>query len=188
MVKNIGLIAEDISDISVIREIFLKYMNHNDFKVRKFVGNGCGKLRQKCTSWTHMLFKQGCEHVVIVHDLDKNIEAELIQLLNEKVPKGKYPNSLIVIPVKELEAWLLTDSLALQKAFKLEKKPKPRKLVEKIDSPKEYLKKLIWKTGRKRYLNTVHNKSIASYTTLTNLKRCKSFLPLDIYIREQIAG
>lgn len=186
MSKSIGVIAEDKSDISVINEIFLKYMEHSDFKVHKFVGGGCGKLRQKCSSWTDMLFKQGCEHVIVIHDLDRNIEIELKEMLDKKVPKKKYPNSLIVIPIEELEAWLLTDATALQKAFNMRKKPKPRKAVERIDSPKEYLEKLVWLTDRKRYLNTVHNQKIASHTTLTNLKRCKSFIPLDAYICEQI--
>ncbi len=61
MSKKIGVIAEDNSDIEVIEEILKKHLNSNGFKVKKFVGNGCGKLRNKCDSWTKILIDSGCD-------------------------------------------------------------------------------------------------------------------------------
>ena len=72
MSKKIGLIAEDKSDIAVVTEILAKYINRNEFSIKSFVGNGCGKLRQKCDSWAENLIKSGCGHVFIFHDLDRN--------------------------------------------------------------------------------------------------------------------
>jgi len=184
--RKIGLIAEDTSDIQVVDAILSKYMKQNEYKIKKFVGNGCGKLRQKCSTWAENLFRQGCEHVFVFHDLDKNNEGSLRALLEKKIPKKMFPDSLIVIPIEEMEAWLLSDSNALKATFNLKKKPKHISNCEEIKSPKEYLSKLIWSIGKKRYLNTAHNKKIAENTTLDSLRRCDSFLPLDEYIQENI--
>ena len=112
MSKIIGIIAEDLSDVDVITNLLGKYVERNKFAVKKFVGNGCGKLRNKCGIWATTLFEAGCHHVLIFHDLDRNDEASLRKLLLGKVPKEHSPDSLVVIPTEELEAWLLADGLA----------------------------------------------------------------------------
>ena len=76
MSKKIGVIAEDSSDVEVICEILEKYMDSSSFSVRKFVGNGCGKLRNKCDAWARLLIKMGCDHLLLFHDLDRNKEAD----------------------------------------------------------------------------------------------------------------
>lgn len=188
MSRKIGLIAEDTSDIEVVDVILSKYLCKNEYKIKKFVGNGCGKLRQKCDSWADNLFRQGCEHVFVFHDLDKNNERSLRDLLAKKLPSKTYPNSLIVIPIEEMEAWLLSDSNALKETFNLKRKPKRIGNCESISSPKEHIAKLIWRIGKKRYLNTAHNKKIAENISLDNFKRCNSFLPLDEYIRDNLCA
>jgi hypothetical protein len=185
-VQNIGVIAEDASDVDVVVEILKKFAPENQFQVKKFVGNGCGKLRNKCQSWADVLFKKGCNHVFILHDLDRNKEAELRATLQAKVPMEKYPNSLIVIPVEELEAWLLSDETALQYVFSLKERPKRYKNCEDIKSPKEEIGRLIWSKATKRYINTVHNKKIAEKTSLENFRRCTSFKSLDSYLQDNV--
>lgn len=182
MSKMIGVIAEDNSDIDVIEEILKKYINECEFKIKKFIGNGCGKLRNKCDSWTNTLFGSGCDYVFIFHDLDRNNANELRSKLELKVCPKKNPKSLIVIPKEELEAWLLTDSLAIKNVFNLKKQPKAITDCESINSPKEFLKDLIYRSDKKRYLNTVHNRKIAREIRLENLKYCASFRPFDNFI------
>lgn len=185
-VHSIGVIAEDASDVEVVVEILKKFSPDNTFQVKKFVGNGCGKLRNKCQSWSETLFKKGCSHVLLLHDLDRNKECELRAKLQLKIPREKYPNSLIVIPVEELEAWLLSDETALQSVFSLKERPKKYKNCEEVKSPKEELGRLIWSKATKRYINTVHNKKIAEKTSLESFRRCTSFGPLDEYIINNI--
>ena len=184
MSKKIGVIAEDNSDVEVVIEILAKYLVRNTFSVKKFVGNGCGKLKQKCDSWAHLLFKSGCEHVLLLHDLDRNKEAALRKSLEMKLPPKDYPNTLIVIPIEELEAWLLSDGGAIQKAFSLSKTPKRIDDCESVASPKEYLAKMVWLSDRKRYVNTIHNKKISENTSLENLRRCSSYSGIDNYLTE----
>ena len=158
--KTFGLIAEDDTDIEVVKEIFAKFFEQSQFSTKKFVGRGCGKLKNKCGVWAENLFRRGCNYVFVFHDLDKNDYNELKRSLELKVCPTEYPNSLIVIPVQEIEAWLLSDSLAIKKVFNLSATPKIRKNLEAIESPKEYLKKLVWRSGKKRYLTTAHNKKL----------------------------
>lgn len=186
MPKKIGVIAEDKSDVEVVTEILSKYMPRNQFSVNHFVGNGCGKVKQKCDSWTKTLINRGCEHIFILHDLDKNNESNLRKILEKKVHPNIFKNSLIIIPIEELEAWLLSDSEAIKQVFSLPKAPKKITDCESIQSPKEYLENLVWKIGRKRYLNTIHNKKISQFMSLENLVRCSSFTIFDKYICENL--
>ncbi len=188
MSKKIGVIAEDNSDIAVISEIFEKYMDCSTFTIKKFVGNGCGKLRNKCGAWAKLLSSLECEHILVFHDLDRNSEIQLRRTLSKKVCKGEYPNSIIVIPIEELESWLLSDSEAIKQVFNLVKAPKKIDNCETIKSPKEHLRDIVWALGKKRYLNTVHNQKIAKNTSIINFKRCKSYEPLDKYILEKICA
>jgi len=188
MVKTIGLIAEDDSDIEVISEILSKYMDKHTFSIKKFTGDGCGKLKQKCAIWAKLLFKRGCDHVLLFHDLDRNNEKALRQALLVKIPPASFPNSLIVIPVEELEAWLLSDSDAIKKVFGLPKAPNKIAECELIQSPKEHLGKIVWQIGKKRYLNTVHNKKISTHASLKNFRRCSSFKTFDEYVTQNICA
>lgn len=188
MSKKIGVIAEDASDVAVISEIFLKYMKDSEFSVKHFKGNGCGKLRSKCGSWAAMLSKSGCENILIFHDLDRNDEKVLRKDLLSKIDHAHSEKSIIIVPVEELEAWLLSDEKAIKEVFRLTKAPKKINDCEAVKSPKEHLRKLVWALGKKRYLNTRHNQKIASKAEKSNFLRCKSYTALDTYIREVICA
>ncbi|MEH6458820.1 DUF4276 family protein [Chitinimonas sp. JJ19] len=186
MSKIIGIIAEDASDVDVISSILCKYVDRNSFSIKKFVGNGCGKLRNKCEIWVANLFQSGCHHVLVFHDLDKNDETDLRTMLESKVSQLKFPKSLIVIPVEEIEAWLLSDENAIKDVFSLKIKPKRINDCESIKSPKEHLENLVWSAEKKRYLNTTHNKKIAEKTSIDNFRRCHSFIAFDEYVKKSI--
>jgi len=186
MTKIIGIIAEDQSDVDVITLLLAKYIEKNQFSVKKFIGNGCGKLRSKCGSWTKNLIESGCHHVILFHDLDRYDEKILRATLEAKVPSKDFPTSFIVIPTEELEAWLLTDEGAIQKAFSLSKTPKRIEDCERVASPKEKIGQIVWQIDKKRYLNTVHNKKIAEHIKLDQIRRCKSFATLDSHILSKI--
>lgn len=68
----------------------------------------------------------------------------------------------------------------------LKKSPPRIDNCEAIRSPKEHLAQIIWTIGKKRYLNTAHNKKIAEKVSIDNLRRCPSFLTLDAYVRSSI--
>ena len=166
--------------------ILEKYLAKSSFAVRKFVGNGCGKLRKKCAAWARLLAAAGCDHIIVVHDLDRNNEADLRAAIESSVSKENFPNSIVVIPIEEIEAWLLADVDAIKTVFGLSKTPKAISNCEEVSSPKEHLRDLVWRLGRKRYLNTTHNQKIAKSMSVSSLQRCPSYLPLESYIRNHI--
>lgn len=182
MAIKIGIIAEDISDIQVITEILSKYLKSNSFSTKHFVGKGCGKLKNKCRAWVDNLIKQGCEHIFIFHDLDRNNEDKLRKDISEKISTLNFKNSLIVIPIEELEAWLLSDIDAIRKVFSITNVIKQPSNAEGVKSPKEHIERLVRQAANKIYINTIHNKKIASHTPLEQLKKCSSYLPLHNYI------
>lgn len=184
MSKKIGVIAEDKSDIAVIEEILCKYINKKSFSIRSFTGQGCGKLKSKCASWADNLIKAGCDHILLFHDLDRNKLSKLRLELEAKFDKKK--NVLVVIPVEEIEAWLLSDAEAIKKVFSLKNAPKISGHCETIASPKEYLANLVWLSDKKRYLNTVHNVKISQELSLEKLRKCQSFIPLDNYLVQHV--
>ena len=186
MSNRIGIIAEDKSDIDVLNSILTKYLDDSSFGIKKFIGKGCGRIRKKCCGWAKNLRARGCNHLFVVHDLDDNDEEELRTNLQSLVDESEFDDSLVVIPVLEMEAWLLADPAAIRQTFSLKKTPKTISNTEKVKDPKEYLRDLVWKIGKKRYLNTVHNVRIAKECRLIFLRQCRSFKPLDRYITEKL--
>lgn len=187
MTTKIGVIAEDISDIDVFHEIVLK-ISKRDFAIRKFVGFGCGKIKRECNRWAKNLKEQNCALLVLIHDLDKNNVVDLHRQLVDSLSPSPIKKYIVVLPIKEIEAWLLSDEDAIRAVMNLRTKVSRIPNPENIDHPKEFLEKLIEKKsgGTKYYLNTVHNKKLAAKVKLENLKRCKSFLGLEKFLLEHL--
>ena len=180
---NIGIIAEERNDIEVLYELTSKLIPVNDFSFKKFVAHGCGKLRRKCKSWAENLFRRGCKHIVVLHDLDASLEHELREELTTYVNSVGFDAFIILIPVHEIEAWLLVDSKALRKVFSMKKHPKTPMNHESILIPKKKLEEIVWKNTKKYYVNTIHNQKIAKELVLGRInRRCHSFRPYSNFI------
>jgi len=182
--NRIGIIAEDDSDVDVIRSIISK-VTRRKFGIGKFVGHGCGKLRSKCRAWSGNLRKRGCRVLILVHDLDSGDLGDLgTSLAGALAPCPINPN-IIVIPVREIEAWLLADHEAIRKAMNISKQVGKVSNPEGIPRPKEHLRDLISvRSGHKiRYVNSIHNVKIAEACSLSSLRRCSSFRPLEDFLR-----
>jgi len=174
---SVGIIAEDDSDVGVISEITLKLLHPKSVGFKKFVGNGCGKLRRKCGAWAINLVRQGCMGIVVVHDLDQNNEQKLRAELTESIDPADADASVVLIPRREIEAWLLYDAKAIATAFgEAQPLPLPGN-PESIMDPKKHLRDLINRRYRKTYLNTVHNRAIARHLNVSLLNGSKSFSP-----------
>lgn len=179
---KIGVIAEDTSDVEVLYELTCKLMDERSFSFKKFVGRGCGKLRSKCSSWAHNLSQRGCQYLVVVHDLDRYKEADLRSQLSTSVSPADFDAYLILIPKRELEAWLLTDSKALKTVFNMPKLPKIPANSENLTDPKKTISRIVRISTRKDYVNTIHNKKIAGAMRISKAKNCVSFRPYPKFI------
>jgi hypothetical protein len=186
--KRIGLIAEDSSDVEVINELIRKIAAGRQFTIKKFVGHGCGKIRGKCLQWAQALKNQRCSSVILLHDLDNKSLPELEKQLKDSFRPCPIKKNVIIIPVQEIEAWLLCDEVAIKKALNLKDKVTHVANPESIVDPKKRLEEIIYlRSGKtKRYINTIHNRKIAAEISLTKLRRCKSFSPLEKFLHENL--
>src|SRR5437763_7527340 len=180
---RLGILAEEDSDVTVVRLLLEKIVPSRSFGIRSFIGHGCGKLRYKCKVWAVQLSDRGCSALLLVHDRDRANESELRAILEAALEPSPIHPYLIVIPIEELEAWLLTDANALRTAFNLKKKPKCPANPELVRDPKERLEDIVWATSgkRKRYVNTIHYARIAAHISLPSLRKCKAVRPLERY-------
>jgi hypothetical protein len=184
MSKLIGVIAEDKSDVEVLEEIASKVASRRTFAIKKFVGYGCGRIANKCQAWARNLQLQHCSSLILIHDLDQRTLPQLQQEIQAALNTSPIATHIIVIPVREVEAWLLADHAAIVDALNLRNKIGKISNPEAILRPKERLRDLIWlKSGkRKHYVNTVHNRKIAACAKIQNLRRCNSFVPLETFL------
>lgn len=175
MSTKIGVIAEENNDVEVLYELTSKIINEKDFAFSKFIGHGCGKLRRKTSSWAFNLLDRGCSHLVILHDLDDHDEGKLRTTLKKLIKGLDFVGFIILIPIFEIESWLLCDSDAIKKVFNLKNNPKLPWNPEAVRDPKKHLRDLVWTKCRKRYLNTIHNKKIAKEIQIHKMSKLKSF-------------
>lgn len=184
---KIGVIAEDDSDVVVIKELTLALMKPRKVGFKRFVGGGCGKLRRKCRAWAENLVRQGCPWIVVIHDLDDYREDDLRNELNAAVADSRAQATVVLIPCREIEAWLLYDAQAIARAFNERDLPKLPHDPERLPDPKEFLEDLVYRQYDKEYLNTKHNEIIAKNVNVARLRRSKSFAPHPAFV-EAIIG
>lgn len=181
MSQKIGLIAEDMSDIEVIK-ILAKKISGKSISTSHFVGKGCGPLKRKTPGWCKSLATKGCTKILLVHDRDRNDAILLKNELDGILATAPQATKVVVVPEEELEAWLLSDVVAIKKALNLKKDIKTVHHPEKIESPKEFLRDSIYKVSDKtlQYVNNVHNKTIAENIDVVEISnRCPSFKPFS---------
>ena len=186
--KLIGIIAEDASDINTI-DVFIRKITNAKYSIKSFRGDGCGKIVGKCHAWSQNLFEQGCRYLLIFHDLDMNNLTQLRAKLASALGDSPIERHLIVIPVREIEAWLLADHAAITAAMKLKTAQKSIANPETIQNPKERLARLVYEKSQhaRRYINTVDNVKIANESKPANLlMRCPSFVPFYNFIATYI--
>jgi|SRR5271157_3339512 len=180
---KMGIIAEDDSDVGVLREMTLALLKPHAIGFSRFVGDGCGKLRRKCGAWARNLVRQGCPWIVVVHDLDVYDERQLRAQLTRAIAPAQAKATVVLIPKREIEAWLLYDGAAIAAAFSEHKRPQVPGNPESLLDPKKHLRDLIWKKYRKEYLNTLHNPLIAKHIDLALLRKSGSFAPHLVFTR-----
>ena len=186
--NHIGVIAEDNSDIEVVNQLAQKIAGKRSFAIRSFVGHGCGKIRGKCQQWASVLRARRCTSIILLHDLDERNLRELSEQLREAFRPCPIQNNIIIIPVREIEAWLLSDEIAIRKAMNLKDRVSRVPNPEALTDPKRKLEEIIYLRSRKtkRYINTVHNGRIAAAMSLERARRCASFRPLEEFLNTHL--
>lgn len=185
--ERVGLIAEDLSDVEVLKKL-AKKITGKAISSSHFVGKGCGPLKRKTPGWCKSFQLKGCTRVLLVHDLDGNDVDVLRRSLKESLANAPQAKKLVVIPTEEIEAWLLSDVAAIARALNLKKPIKVVHHPEKIASPKEFIRDSVWRVSNKtvQYVNSVHNGLIADHIDIAEIHaKCPSFRAFSAFFGVQ---
>jgi hypothetical protein len=182
----IGILAEDRSDAEALKVIVRRLSSKSNLRVVAKGFGGCGELCRKAGAFLNDFAAQGIEKVIICHDADgpdaAPVEAKVRAILREK-GISLDASKKIIIPVQELEAWIMADETAIATViptFKLNAVSQP----EMRASPKEWLVRESMR-GRSRplYIPTAHNHRVAAHLDFQKVStKCPSFAPLRKFV------
>jgi Domain of unknown function (DUF4276) len=179
----LAIFGEDQSDFDTLKTMVRTLKNDQGLKVKGKGYGGCGNLLKACARDIKELHRQGYKKFVVCHDADGQPPEEIRQTVLERVinPGGLVLSSdcIVLIPVQEIEAWILADLSSVSNIFK-GWKPQGISNPENISKPKKYLEKLSRDHKlRPRYSHAIHNSRIAKYLNYEVIKsKCPSFRPL----------
>jgi Domain of unknown function (DUF4276) len=172
-----------------VLDVLARKITKTRFAIRKAVGHGCGRLHKRALQWARELHRQQCSRLMLVCDLDENSLSDLSARLTKALEGCLIERRVVVIPVREIEAWLLADHEAINQAFKLRPALKQQANPQGIAHLKEHPGSLIdQRTARHiRYTNSIHNVRIAEHARVDRLlSRCTSFKGFEAFVREQL--
>ncbi len=147
--------------------------------------SGCAEMLHKGAKQFRLFRDRGCKRFIACHDADGPDPAPKRQLVAKKIvgPSGINEGCCIVVPVQELEAWILAD-IECATAIFTSWKPQPIPNPEKLSNPKEHLERLS-RAGqsRPRYSHASHNERMAKHLDLEKvLGKCPSFRVLKEFV------
>ncbi len=182
-----AVLGEDRSDAETLQVLIRGLANNPRLPVKLKGYDGCGGLLRKGHRDLDEFARQGCDRFVIAYDADRDpptlrYESARAQILAPS--RIAAAACCIVVPVQELEAWLLADLPAVVKVLP-GWRPDPVANPERIQDPKEHLEKLSRDSQhRPRYSHALHNPRLAANLDLTVVERkCPSFAPLAAFVR-----
>jgi len=181
-----AILAEADSDIGALKTLIRRILGDNSVPIRGKSYDGCGTLLKKGARDLAAFIGVGASHFIICHDADGSEPNDVSAAVIARVisPLKTRPSSYcVVVPVQELEAWLLSDMNALTtavKKFQAREIPNP----ENISDPKKQIIRLGRdESGKEQYDPVVHNEKVAKWIDLAILRqKCRSFRPFLEYV------
>jgi len=177
-----GILGEDKSDVATLKVLIRKLANDKSVSIKTKGYCGCGEMLRKGGKQLKLFAKLGCNRLIVCYDADNEKQTNRYQEVVKNIIKKSGLTGLekeiicIVIPVQEIEAWILADIEAVAHIFE-NWHPKPISKPESIDSPKEYLEKLSRDAKKRpRYNHATHNEKVVQYLDLDKvIEKCPSF-------------
>lgn len=184
-----ALLAEDRSDVDALVVLIKRIIGQENATISRKGFGGCGELRRKAHSHIAEFSRQGATHFIICHDSDRStpqdVRDKVIAAIKAKIPLDF--DHMIVVPVQELEAWIIADEAAIHTAIPsltINPVAKP----EEINDPKEWLIRQS-QVGRSKplYSPATFNAKVAGHLEIDKVKKkCNSFNELVDYLQEAI--
>jgi hypothetical protein len=179
-----AIVAEDESDVNTVTVLIRRLKENMRLPIQGKGYSGCAELLRKGANQLKRYAELGATKFIIVHDADGPDASIAEQKVRQRIiSRCGLQNCCAVIPVQELEAWILADVGAVANIFE-RWQPDPIASPERIESPKEYLKRLSLNAKKRpRYLHSTHNEQVALYLDLPTVRRkCPSFVILADFV------
>jgi hypothetical protein len=171
-VPKIGVIAEDKSDIDCLKALICRICPENKPVVKgRGVGGGGNMFNPRTMHlWIQALAEDNCRYLIVVHDLDRdkntgalNDENALRARLGQAINGCAIASRCVVVPIEEIEAWLLSD---------------------RIDKPQEVHDPKLEFTKRNRNWRSSNNAKLAQTIDIALIvQKCPSFRPLHTFVQ-----
>ncbi len=182
-----AVLAEDRSDVESLVVLIRRISGTENATIQRKGFSGCGELCRKAGSHIRDFAEKGATHFIVCHDSDGNPPADVRKKVRESIEaRFDMPKDCcIVVPVEELEAWIIADEEAIRKAIPtlvIGQVARP----EAVPSPKEWLVDES-RRGRSRplYVPTIHNAKVAEHLDLKKVEqKCPSFGELVQFVRK----
>jgi len=189
------VIAEDTSDFNCLKILIKRLENKEAISVEGKGFGSCGNMMNKGAKFLSSYNEQNkYRKLIICHDRDESsyqgiYEKVVLKIVNNaKIKSEKL--ICILIPTKEIEAWILADIKAVSKVIP-SWQPKDEYLhPEDIKDPKEALIRLS-RTNRPKplYSHNTHNEQIMKHIDLEMIKKkCPSFAELAKFVESGTAN
>jgi hypothetical protein len=183
----LAVLGETKSDVESLVAIIKQFPGKQRASILRKGFNGCGELCKKAASHIRDFLGRGAKRFVICHDADGADPIPVrMKVQREVVDRvGLSDECCIVVPVQELEAWMISDETAISKTIPsllISAVPQP----ETIRNPKEWLIRKS-REGRSKplYIPSIHNPKVSNWLDVQIVaKKCPSFLPFLEFIKK----
>lgn len=190
-----GILAEDRSDVEVLQSLVQRIATAAgdkkalSFKTKGY--SGCAEMIRKGARDIRLFAGMSVNRVIVCYDSDRCAPGERVKEVEEEVLQkaGVKVESCIVVPVQEIEAWILADMDAVKHVLTAWKSvPKSHTNPESLNDPKEHLERLSKRHGKPLYVHAIHNSKVAKHLNLDLLRqRCPSFKSLYDFVHAKHA-
>jgi len=187
----IAILGEDASDTDTVKVIVRRLLPAGGVKVKGHGYSGGAQLLRKGAGQFALFKDLGYQRFIVCHDADKSTAAERFAEILERVvrPSTVTESACIVIPVEEIEAWILADLQKVRAIFTGWKPTQEYSKPESVADPKEELERISRVHAKPRYIHAVHNQKVAEHLDLDVVARkCPSFVPLRDFIVNGISN
>ena len=135
-----GIIAEDPSDAATLKVLVRRLTGDDSLRIQVKGYGGCGEMLRKGAKQFRLFRDRGCTRFIACHDADGPDPTPKHKVVAERIvaASGIEQEYCIVVPVQELEAWILADIECATTVFP-SWKPSSIANPEHIDSPNEHL-------------------------------------------------
>ena len=181
-----GILGEHKSDAATLKVLVRRLLNNSSLKIKAKGFDGASEMLKKGAKELRLLKNLGCKRFIICHDADGPNPSDSKEKVQELIlkPSKIDENCCVVVPVQEIESWILADIKAVTNIFS-GWRPQEIANPESRNSPKEHLRSLSRQDnkGKPRYDNTTHNEKLAKYLDLAIVReKCPSFKPLVDFV------